>query len=126
MESTRADVRPLSSSESRWTALNGASPFDLRFAGTDASGLVIANGTGANARVPRLPAIATGVLANSPTLPHVAADGRTLVIAPSSVVDDVYVLNTATLQLAELDLTRGSQTRRYDVETAALDPDLEL
>ena len=125
---------PRSRARSRWIALGEVShdPFgapDLprfRFGGTDpADGVVLdADGDGVVDDLP--PLLGPTALAEAPSLPHVAADGRTLVVDATPLegtADDVYLRNPLLLAGFALDLDTGSERERYDVATASWDAD---
>jgi hypothetical protein len=105
---------PLSRSRSVWMPLGATGPLDLRFAGTDANGRVLTNGTGPNARVVSLAPIASGTIQPVPNVPYVDF-GNTLVIDAATIADDVYALNPALLVQAELTFRNSAGALRVPI-----------
>ena len=116
---------------SKWVSLGGASvspddgvdtpePIEFDFQGTDAAGKIVTTGSGSDATVAELPPIFTGTVAAAPALPFIAEDLRTLVVAGSSLADDIYIRNPALLKRFILRMTFGVPTD-FEVGSATYD-----
>lgn len=111
---------PVSNARSTWFALPTSAPIDLVFEGTDATGRVLTRGVGINARVPSLPAIASGVLVAAPASPSIANDQATLVVDAASIASTLWSSNPDSLVGAEIVMHHAASTARFDVAFAVV------
>jgi hypothetical protein len=100
----------------------GTTPKPITFftAGTNpATGFV--NSVGGS--VPELPPILSGVIAAQPTLPYIAADGRSMLFDTTGITDDVYIRNPALVKNFVLRIA-GATTKRFEITAATYDSTL--
>jgi hypothetical protein len=97
----------------------GTTPKPITFftAGTNpATGLV----TSMSGSVPELPPILSAAIATSPTLPYIAADGRSILFDATGITDDVYIRNAALVKNFVLRIA-GATTKRFEITSATYD-----
>lgn len=70
--------------------------------------------------VPELPPILSGTIAAQPTLPYIAADGRSILLDTTAITDDVYIRNPSLVKNFVLRIT-GSTVRRFEITAATYD-----
>jgi hypothetical protein len=110
---------------SKWIPLGATSvpptgntprPITFKMAGLTAAGLI----NSPAGTIPELTAVLSGTLATEPSLPFIAADGRTVAFDATGITDDIYIRNPALISQFELKIVGGT-THKFDVASATYD-----